>query len=324
MLAFSAAVAVIAAGVGIATAGVQPTARQPSTTIRACVDRKTGDVRIFKNGACNDNEKVVEWAIQGPAGPQGPRGDTGPRGEAGASGPTGPAGPMGPGGPRGPAGAPGPSGSPGPSGEPGPTGSPGPSGAPGPSGPAGDPGPSGPAGPTGPAGDPGPSGPAGPSGPTGPSGAPGGFGAYGSYLDLVTQTNTSVGNPLGMKLRTPDISNGVSIVDDTKITVAQTGVYNVAFSAQMTKTDGGTDVVYIWLRKNGLDVPDSNTGIVLVGSGAKQVAAWNFFAALNAGENVSLMWASADSAAQIVYESDAATPYGPGIPSLIVTVNQVG
>lgn len=36
------------------------------------------------------------------------------------------------------------------------------------------------------------------------------------------------------------------------------------------------------------------------------------------------MWAIADSAAQIVYENDATTPYGPAIPSLIVTVNQVG
>lgn len=127
-----------------------------------------------------------------------------------------------------------------------------------------------------------------------------------------------------MKLRVTDISGGVSVVDDTQITVAQTGIYNVAFSAQMTKTDGGTDTVYIWLTKQGSPVPDSNTAIVLTGSGAKQVAAWNFFVSLNAGEHVTLVWASADSAAQIVYVPDSGTPYGPSIPSLIVTVNQVG
>ena len=127
-----------------------------------------------------------------------------------------------------------------------------------------------------------------------------------------------------MKLRVTDISSGVSIVDDTQITVTQTGIYNVAFSAQLTKTDGGTDTVYIWLTKQGSPMPDTNTAIVLTGSGAKQVAAWNFFVSLTAGQYVTLVWASADSAAQLVFEPDAATPYGPAIPSLIVTVNQVG
>ena len=116
----------------------------------------------------------------------------------------------------------------------------------------------------------------------------------------------------------------MSVVDDTKITVDDTGVYNIAFSAQLTKTDGGTDTIYLWLRTNGIDVPDSNTALILVGGGAKQVAAWNFVVPLAAGQDATLMWASLDSAAQIVYVSDASTPYGPAIPSVILTVNQVG
>ena len=215
----------------------------------------------------------------------------------GPAGPVGPAGAQGPTGPQGPAGA---------------------DGAPGARGPAG---PLGPAGPAGPQGDPGPTGPQGDPGPTGP---PGGFGSYGSFMDLQTQTNTSPGNPLPVFLRTTDLSSGVSIVDDTKITVDDTGVYNIAFSAQLTKTDGGSDTIYLWLRTNGIDVPDSNTALILVGGGAKQVAAWNFVVPLAAGQHATLMWASADSAAQIVYVSDAATPYGPAIPSVILTVNQVG
>lgn len=215
----------------------------------------------------------------------------------GPAGPVGPAGAQGPTGPQGPAGA---------------------DGAPGARGPAG---PLGPAGPAGPQGDPGPTGPQGDPGPPGPLG---GFGSYGSFMDLQTQTNTSPGNPLPVFLRTTDLSSGVSIVDDTKITVDDTGVYNIAFSAQLTKTDGGSDTIYLWLRTNGIDVPDSNTALILVGGGAKQVAAWNFVVPLAAGQHATLMWASADSAAQIVYVSDAATPYGPAIPSVILTVNQVG
>jgi hypothetical protein len=158
----------------------------------------------------------------------------------------------------------------------------------------------------------------------GPPGPAGGSGAYGSFVDLQTQTNTAPGSPLPVLLRTTELSEGVSIVDDTRITVSEAGVYNIAFSAQVSKTDAGTDTVYLWLRVNGVDVPNSNTGVVLVGNNARQVAAWNFFADLGAGDHATLMWGSADGAARILYVSDADTGIGPAIPSMILTVNQVG
>jgi len=219
------------------------------------------------------------------------------------AGPIGPTGPQGAAGPQGPTGA---------------------DGAPGARGPSGSTGAIGPTGPPGPQGDPGPTGPPGPQGDPGPVGPAGGFGAYGSFLDLLTQTNTSPGNPVAILLRTTDLSSGVSVVNSTDITVDDTGIYNIAFSAQVAKTDAGTDTVYLWLRVNGADVPDSNTALVLIGGGAKQVAAWNFFASLGAGQHATLMWASLDANARILYQDDTATPYGPAIPSMIVTVNQVG
>ena len=308
-----------AALIGIVTAGSAPQAaqqKQADPVIRACVDRASGEMRIPRTTRpCFARERTLIWSVagpEGPAGPQGPQGPIGPQGDAGAPGPPGARGPAGA---DGAAGAVGPVGPAGPAGPVGPAGPAGATGATGPAGPQGDPGP------TGPQGDPGPTGPQGDPGPTGP---PGGFGAYGSFIDLQTQTNTSVGNPLPVFLRTTDLSSGVSIVDDTKITVDDTGVYNIAFSAQLTKTDGGTDTIYLWLRTNGIDVPDSNTALVLTGGGAKQVAAWNFVVPLGAGQHATLMWASADSAAQIVYVNDAAAPYGPAIPSVILTVNQVG
>ena len=272
------------------TQAAQP--KQPESVIRACVDRATGEMRIPRTTRpCFTRERTLIWSVAGPIGPTGPEGATGPQGPAGAQGATGA---------RGPSGSPGASGPPGPQGDPGPT---------GPTGPQGDPGP---VGPTGPQGDPGPVGPA------------GGFGSYGSFLDLQTQTNTSPGNPVPILLRMTDLTSGVSVVNGTDITVDDTGIYNIAFSAQISKTDAGTDTVYLWLRVNGIDVPDSNTALVLIGGGAKQVAAWNFFASLAAGQHATLMWASVDANARILYEDDTATPYGPAIPSMIVTVNQVG
>lgn len=255
---------ITATNIGVATANVQPQERRTTDPIRACVNRTTGEVRIFKNGTCKADEKILKWSIQGPRGPAGPEGATG---EQGPTGPQGDQGPVGPQGERGEQGL---------------------------------------------------------SGHRGPTGAPGGFGAYGSFYDVQTQTNTTPGGTLAMKLRKTDMASGVSIVDDTKITVTTPGIYNIVFSAQMVKTDGGTDVVYIWLQKDGVNVPDTNGGIVLTGNNAKQIAAWNYFVQLNAGQSATLAWASSDAAARILAEDDTTTPYGPGIPSLIVTVNQVG
>ena len=141
---------------------------------------------------------------------------------------------------------------------------------------------------------------------------------------MITQTNTAPGTGIPMLLRTTDTSSNVNVVANSQITVSTSGTYNIAFSAQVTKTDGGADTIYIWLDKDGVAVPDTNTGLVLSGSGAKQVAAWNFVTTLGAGHYVRVMWASADPAAELLAESDADTPYGPAIPSVILTVNQIG
>jgi hypothetical protein len=150
------------------------------------------------------------------------------------------------------------------------------------------------------------------------------FGPYGSFYDTTTQTNTNVGNPVAMTFTTQVVADGVSLVGGSQITVSQAGTYNLAFSAQVTKTDSGTDTIYIWLRVNGIDVEDTSTALILVGNGARQVAAWNFFVPLADGDAAELMWGSIDVRAQLVTEPAGTTPTRPAIPSVIVTINRVG
>lgn len=62
-----------------------------------------------------------------------------------------------------------------------------------------------------------------------------------------------------------------------------------------------------------------------------QVAAWNFFLPVKAGETAQLYWSATDPAFLITAVPQA-SPYpvpgddniAPGIPSVILTVNQVG
>jgi hypothetical protein len=151
-------------------------------------------------------------------------------------------------------------------------------------------------------------------------------GSYGSFYDTTTQTNP-VGNiPRSMSLNTTDITNGVSISGSTSpfntyIKTQNAGIYDIQFSAQIDKTDSGTDEIVIWLRKNGIDLTDTATTITTVGNSAKYVAAWNWFVNSAANDYYQIIWISADTSMRLLAESISGTH--PGIPSVILTVNRV-
>lgn len=264
----------------------------------------------------------------GAAGPRGPRGTKGDRGDAGLAGPVGPVGPAGAQGMQGVEGARGPAGPAGPAGLQGAQGAQGiqgPQGLAGATGATGATGESGVAGPMGPVGPVGPVGPMGPVGATGATGASGLLqGIYGSYLDTTTQLNSTPGQPIAMKLNTVVSQRQVSIVDTTKVRVAVAGTYNIAFSAQMFHNANEATTTDIWLRVNGSDLPLSNTQVTFEKKDFKYVAAWNFMVDLNANDYVQLMWFSNDSTVRVSYSAEAIAPVRPAIPSLILTINQVG
>jgi hypothetical protein len=145
---------------------------------------------------------------------------------------------------------------------------------------------------------------------------------YGAFSDTTLQTITSINTAYAMTFNTTDAANGVSIGSPTsRLVVANQGVYNVQFSAQLDKASGGAADVYIWLRKNGSNVPNTATTLTLQGTAARQVAAWNFVIQLEAANYVELMWAADDVDVTILAAS--ATSVWPAIPSVICTITQV-
>lgn len=286
----------------------------------------------------DERSETTPATVPGPIGPIDVDGDSsdrsvlGPTGRVtereivGPAGPTGPQGPQGERGPRGPVGPTGPQGAIGDTGEQGLIGAQGPTGATGPVGPIGPIGPQGATGAQGPKGDTGATGATGAAGPQGPAGANAQLGPYGSFFDVEIQTNTTPGDPISVLLRQTDSSatSGISISGNSRMVVTEDGVYDVQFSFQITKTSNGVGNTYVWLRKNGVDVPDTNTGLYLSGKNDKAVFALNFFVQLNAGENAQLMWLADDATISIVYVPESIDPPMPSIPSAIVTVAKVG
>jgi hypothetical protein len=142
---------------------------------------------------------------------------------------------------------------------------------------------------------------------------------HASYFDTTTQTNP-VANTVNLFTFNSVVSDYEIIrgTPTSKIYVANTGVYNFQFSAQLDKSGGSASAVYIWPRINGVNVPDSNTKIVIDGPNNEIVAAWNFVLVVEAGSYFELAWEAADTAVVIPYV--AATNNRPAIPSVILSV----
>jgi len=152
----------------------------------------------------------------------------------------------------------------------------------------------------------------------------GSFGFYGAFCSTASQTNPVANISRSMQLETTEHSVGVSIVSGSRITVANAGTYNLQFSAQLEKTDNGADTVYIWFKKNGTNIPRSNTSIDVLkqaGGSGRFVAAWNYVDTFNAGDYIEIIWQSDDTNMQLAF--DAAAGNYPSIPSVIATLTQV-
>lgn len=145
---------------------------------------------------------------------------------------------------------------------------------------------------------------------------------HGSFYSTQTQSASAdnVANP--MTLNNTDFNDGVTIVDNSKVTIANAGKYNIAFSAQVYRGPGGGTgkEVNIWLAKNGNPVSNSNTRVQVQPDYPYVVAAWNFFVNASANDYYQIMWAPSNSNISLLTEGAGAHP---AIPSVILTVNQV-
>lgn len=147
---------------------------------------------------------------------------------------------------------------------------------------------------------------------------------HGSFYDTTTQTNpvASAVNLMRVNNTYDAAETAFSVSRDTnKVFVAETGVYNIQFSAQLDKTGGGATDVFIWLQVNGVNVPNSASKVVINGPNDEKIAAWNWMISLAAGDYIQIAWQSADT--NVVLLAAAASGNIPEIPSVIITVSWV-
>jgi len=133
------------------------------------------------------------------------------------------------------------------------------------------------------------------------------------------------GGSAAVKLNTTNLSNGISLVEESKITVANPGIYNFSWSAQINNNSSSIKNIYAWIKKNGTSVDGSN-GLVSVhgsagGIDGHTIIAWNYFVNLVANDYVEFWWSPTDQ--KLTIDSYEPVAPAPATAAVIVTVNHI-
>jgi hypothetical protein len=163
---------------------------------------------------------------------------------------------------------------------------------------------------------------------------------HGSFYDTLSQT-AAANTPTAVRFNTTVVSDttGFAITNNgvgnpTRITAVYPGVYNLQFSLQLQNTDNSQQEVAIWVRVNGVDIPESAGDVTVPARKSASIyglliPAWNLVVSLDAGDYVELVWATSSALVTIPYVPawttvTLATPYiRPAVPSAILSVSFV-
>lgn len=156
---------------------------------------------------------------------------------------------------------------------------------------------------------------------------------YNQFQSDQDQTAANVATAYALTLNVDDFPNGISVVSNSRITVSDEGVYLFNFSIQVQNTTNDVQYFDAWFRKNGTDIPASNSQFSLParkssGTASSLIATTPFMVDLAANDYVEIMWRVSDTGVSIqalpaITASPGVTPDIPATPSAFVTVQFV-
>ncbi len=158
------------------------------------------------------------------------------------------------------------------------------------------------------------------------SGAGGGPGYWGSFWSTEDQIAATADYEYQITYNNTDPdSSGVGITNGSQVKFTNAGVYSIIYSVQFVNTSNQIRDANIWLKKNGTNVPDSDSKWSVVSRHGSidghAIGSVNYVLKLNAGDYLELAWRSTDPSLSI--EALPAEGVAPAIPSIILTATQV-
>ena len=119
-------------------------------------------------------------------------------------------------------------------------------------------------------------------------------------------------------------NTGITVASSTNITMAAAGVYECSFNVQLNNSDSNHHTATFWVRKDGTNVANSGTVVVVpkASEGGVTFFEFNFIEQVTAGQYLQVAWQTDNIGVKL--NATAAAGSIPGIPSIIFIANRIG
>ena len=142
------------------------------------------------------------------------------------------------------------------------------------------------------------------------------------------QTAAAINTAYALGYNTTTFSSGITVVDNTKITVTSPGIYNFTFLFQLENTDNSQHEISIWNKKNGTDVAYSNRLVTIPARKSASIYGYsvgsiNIDQEMAAGDYLESYWSTSSTLVNFHSTGAQTSPTRPETPCKIMTVEYI-
>lgn len=141
----------------------------------------------------------------------------------------------------------------------------------------------------------------------------------GLFFDTADQGITLANTAYPVVYNQTYLSNAVALSTTSQIAISVGGIYNFQYSGQLESTNNSSKNVFLWIRRNGIDIGYSTRAYSISGSNAYAPISYSFNIDMDEGDYLELMISASDTTVRLAADV-AASPH-PGISSSVMTVN---
>lgn len=150
---------------------------------------------------------------------------------------------------------------------------------------------------------------------------------YGQFYSTQDQT-PAANTPTALTFNNSSAFNtGVTVASSSQITLDTAGVYLISISVQFDNKDSNDHDAYIWFRKNGTDIADSNSSVTVpkAADGGKTLLAVTIFESVTAGQYIEAVVMVENALVDVEHiAASVGPPAYPAVPSVILVVQRIG
>jgi len=150
---------------------------------------------------------------------------------------------------------------------------------------------------------------------------------YGSFYNTGVHTaaaNTPTAITFDSSANTRNTSIGTPA---SRVVFSADGLTTVTFSIQFSNSSTSEDDVFVWLRKNGVDVPYTSSAVTVPKKhgpvDGTAILAANFYEVYGPGDYLELYWLTVNGTTSMTTIPATTSPAKPASPSVVLTVSQI-